>query len=113
MDVCVNLYIFLKLTFFTSYYVYIPQGTFLIGVSQSEACLVINVVTSPGKVLPVKVKFNADSPNPFSFDMKHGMTTSFISLEDLIKSNAQLLYFYPSFPLENGNTFIHKDALLP
>ena len=89
------------------------QGTFLIGVSQSEACLVINVVTGPGKVLPVKVKFSAASPNPFSFNMKHGMTTSFTSLEDLIKSNAQLKSFYPCFPLENGNKSIPKEILLP
>jgi hypothetical protein len=74
---------------------------------------VVNVVTSPGRALPVKVKFSADCPNPFSFDMKHGMTASFASLEALIRSNAQLVRFLPAHPLESGGTSISKEALLP
>jgi hypothetical protein len=84
----------------------------LIGVSQSEACLVINVVTAPGRVLPVKVKFRPQSPDPFSFNMRHGMTTSFASLEALLRSNAQLTHFHPCFPLDSGLKSIPKEALL-
>mmetsp|Transcript_17915 Transcript_17915/g.29962 ORF Transcript_17915/g.29962 Transcript_17915/m.29962 type:complete len:704 (+) Transcript_17915:95-2206(+) len=88
-------------------------GTFLIGVSQTEGCLVINVVTAPGKVLPVKAKFNADSLNPFTLHMKHGMTTSFVSLEELIRSTAPLLNFFPAHVLDNGHACISKESLLP
>ncbi len=98
-------------------HLFLYQGTFIIGVSQSEtSCLVINVVTAPGKVLPVKVKFNSASPTPFSLSMQHGMTTSFISLEDLIKSTPQLINFYPygsSFEKYGNSSAICKDTLLP
>lgn len=86
----------------------------MIGVSQTEgSCLVINVVTAPGRVLPVKVKCNPQSPCPFSYDMAHGMTSSFASLEALLRSNAQLVRFYTASTLDNGDDFIIKSALLP
>lgn len=77
--------------------------------SQTEPCLVINVVTSPGKVLPVKVKVDTNSPTPFSSGHLRGMTSSYLSLEDLLISNQQLLYFYRG----DGASPIEKLTLLP
>ncbi len=80
--------------------------------SQNEPCLVINFVSNPGHVRPVKVKVDIHSPTPFSYNHQGGMTSSFLSLEDLLISNPQLLFFYPSIGSGLSEP-IEKLTLLP
>lgn len=87
-------------------------GTFLVGVSQSEACLVINAVSSPGSVLPVKIKFTTQSPTPFSYNMRHGMSSSFSSLEELIHCTPLLTHFFLKRSPTGEVSSMPKEALL-
>jgi hypothetical protein len=74
------------------------QGVFLIGVSESQPCLVLTYVSTTYAVIPCQILYNADSS-----DKQHWTATvgtrkmGFDKLSRLILSIDQLNKFYPNF----------------
>lgn len=73
---------------------------FIIGVSESEACLVVSFVTDALTVLPCKIYFDEDAIDaPFSVLTKNASgsteTISFDKLASVIIHLQQLSAFYP------------------
>ena len=69
----------------------------MIGFSQSEPCLVINVVVQDPRgrsVIAVKVYVDATNVAPFSCKFG-GVDNRFVTLQDLIMTTPQLKVVYP------------------
>ena len=76
------------------------QGTFLIGISESEPCLVVSFVSESNSVSPCKIYFDAKAiDSPFSVRTKgpsgKNESISFDKLSSVIIHLPQLLNFYP------------------